>query len=712
MPKRLNLLIARTSLGLTALFLSFTPIATFADVAPSTASAAVPVCSAPAASSPGVVRPVGADSGTYTYDCASNLWENAHYSFNPATSTYAAKDPVVYTFNPTTGTYDTVTWLFNAPHAQYEPTTISVNQPPAGFTIIGAPIPTTTTTVNPTPGSSSITNTGPASDNTIHNSGTGGTGSINQTGPNSTNTIGATGSNNLNMNNLNNVTVANLMSGQATTGSATVFGNTTGGSASTGNARDLATIVNLLQSTSNALGGNTLTFVRNINGNVNGDLLLDPATLGAVQPAGSGITSNNNLNVNNTTNATLTNGVNLNAMSGNAAVAQNTTAGDATSGNASAIANVVNLINSAITGGRSFLGVVNINGNLNGNILLPPNFIDQLVASNVPTVNVNIGNTGPSSNNTVNSTGSNNTNVTNTNNQGITNNIQTTAASGNANVSQNTTAGNATTGSASNSITAFNLTGSNVIGSNDLLVFVNVMGKWVGMIVNAPGATAAELGSGITTNTSNAGNNSNNTTNVTNTTNQKITNNINLAAQSGDATVTQNTKAGNATTGNANTAVNLLNIQNSSFSLANWFGILFINVFGTWNGNFGINSAASDPVPVLGGDTGYGSSNSSSGPPSRVSAHVFRFVPHTADSSNGSQTSSVNTNGSINPADVATPADASVLAASISKATVQPPASQAQNGHSIWRTAAIIGSLTIFYIAADAIYSYRRSHRS
>lgn len=707
MPKRLSLLLARTSLGLTALFLSFMPLATFADVAPAPAGDAVPVCTAPAPSNPGVVRPVGADSATYTYNCSSNLWENAHYSFNPATGIYAAKDPVVYTYNPTTGKYDTVTWLFSAPNAQYEPVTISVDQPPTGFTIIGAPVPATSATVNPAPGSSSITNTGSGSNNTINNTGTGGTGSINQTGPNSTNTIGATGSNNLNFNNLNNVTVANLISGQATTGSAAVLSNTTGGSATTGNAQDLATIVNMLQSASNALGGNTLTFVRNINGNVNGDLLLDPATLGAIQPAGSGMTGNNNLNVNNTTNATLTNGVNLNATSGNAAVTQNTSAGDATSGNASAIANVVNLINSAITGGRSFVGVVNINGNLNGDILLPPNFIDQLVASNVPTVNVNIGNTGPNSNNTITSTGSNNTNVTNTNNQGITNNIQTAAASGNANVSQNTTAGNASTGNASTSITAFNLTGSNVIGSNALLVFVNVMGKWVGMIVNAPGATAAELGSGITTNTSGG----NNTTNVNNTTNQKITNNINLAAKSGDANVTQNTNAGNATTGNANTAVNLLNIQNSSLSLANWFGILFINVFGTWNGSFGINTAAGDPVPVLGGQGSTGDSSGGSSP-TRVSAHVFRFVPHSSGGSSSNLPATVNTNGAIDPADVVTPADASVLAASITKTAQQQSTPAAQSTRSIWRTAAIIGSLTVFYIAADALYSYRRSHRS
>ena len=46
------------------------------------------------------------------------------------------------------------------------------------------------------------------------------------------------------------------------------------------------------------------------------------------------------------------------------------------------------MINSALTAGKSFLGVVNINGNLNGDILLPDNFVDQMLASNVPTVNI------------------------------------------------------------------------------------------------------------------------------------------------------------------------------------------------------------------------------------------------------------------------------------------------------------------------------------
>ena len=66
-------------------------------------------------------------------------------------------------------------------------------------------------------------------------------------------------------------------------------------------------------------------------------------------------------------------------------------------------------------------------------------------------------------------------------------------------------------------------------------------------------------------------------------------------AQSGNATVRNNTLGGNATTGDAKTSVNVMNLANSSFNLSDWFGILFINVFGNWYGSFGVDTAAGIP---------------------------------------------------------------------------------------------------------------------
>lgn len=49
--------------------------------------------------------------------------------------------------------------------------------------------------------------------------------------------------------------------------------------------------------------------------------------------------------------------------------------------------------------------------------------------------------------------------------------------------------------------------------------------------------------------------------------------------------------------------------------LTGWFGRLFINVFGTWNGSFGVNTSAGDPIQNSDSGNGDGS------------PQVIRFVP-------------------------------------------------------------------------------------
>jgi hypothetical protein len=686
-------LIKRGLLGSFALILvASTPLAAIASADPAT-------CTPPPATQPGVHKPVGADAATYTYNCNTGMWENAHFTYNPANGQVTAKDPVVYTYNSATGMYDSTTWVYDAPHNTYDPITTSVTQPPAGANVVGGPV---------APASSTISDTGPGSNNTINdNGGTGG--SISNTGPDSNNTISGSNSNDTTLDNTNNSSINNVLVGQASTGNALVIGNTTGGSATSGDAQDIANAVNMLQSSSNALGGKTVTFVANINGDVNGDFMLDPSTLGSastVQPASvNPAIGNNNLTINNQNNATINNNINLAANSGDATVSNNTTGGNATSGSAEAIANVVNLIDSAISGGNSFVGVININGNLNGDILIPPDLVNQLVASNVPTVSIDT--TGPNSNNTITSNdNSNKTNITNTNNEGITNNVNATAASGQATVSNNTTAGNATSGNASTNVTAFNLTGSTVIGTNDLLVFVNVLGSWVGMIVNAPaGATAAELGGGITTDTQNG---SNNNTTVNNNNNEKINNNITTSAQSGNADVSSNTSGGNATSGNAKNAVNLLNVEDSNLSLSGFFGLLFINVFGNWNGSFGINTSAGDPVAT--GMTGSGGSSSTAAT-LPAAMKVFSFIPH---GSSGTNTGNTGNSGSstVSASISGTPPSSlnAALAARLAKSGA--PAPQLQSApRNLWLPIASI-SLFGLYVIGDIAYSMRNKRKA
>jgi hypothetical protein len=141
------------------------------------------------------------------------------------------------------------------------------------------------------------------------------------------------------------------------------------------------------------------------------------------------------------------------------------------------------------------------------------------------------------------------------------------------------------------------------VAKNSLLVFVNVLGKWVGMIVQAPGSSSAMLGKDVAAASDQGSDGSNPSGSSTATTH--ITNNISVDATSGDAAVTDNKKAGDATSGNAAAGVNLVNITDSNFKLGDWFGALFINVLGSWIGDFGIKNdtpapAAADPTDPAG----------------------------------------------------------------------------------------------------------------
>ncbi len=521
----------------------------------------------------GVHRPVGADAWLFSYNCSTGLWVSPHYSYDPNTGVYTPVDPVVYTYDSSTAEYTYQIWVYDAASRSYVQQTQSTANPPAGADIVGGPSAINNATV-PQP-----TNTGDSSNgSTPATSGTQSGGS--QSGANSGNTT-------------TNATLTNTLNSQSSSGQASVSSNDLAGNATTGNANTGVTSVNTVQSSNNSLGGSTVLFNANVNGNVNGNLVIDPtSSTQTTNPSAAA-----NTTVNNATNASITNNITAGSTSGDAVVSGNDQAGNATTGDATTIAEVINIIDSAISTGHSFIGVININGNLNGNILIPASLVDQLIADGTPTVNVTT--TLPVSV------------IENLVTMGIINNVSENASSGNAQVSNNDLAGSAISGDATATITAFNLTGSNVIGGNVLFVFVNVVGgKWVGFILNAPaGTTAAELGSGNVT-TTNA-----TAANVNNTTNANITNNIELTAATGNATVDHNLVAGSATTGNASTGLDLLNIADSNLVFSGWFGLLFINVFGTWIGNFGIYYP-----PTVSSQSSISSSNTKSSTPTAVMA--------------------------------------------------------------------------------------------
>lgn len=461
-----------------------------------------------------------------------------------------------------------------------------------------------------------------------------------------------------------NTAIANALNSVATSGDASVLNNGTAGDATTGSASSAATIMNNVNSSmTNADNKQAASFVSNVMGDVNGDIMLQPMLLKAMLEANVANTS-----ITTTNNTGLTNNISLSANSGDATVSGNTTAGSATTGNANTVANVVNVINSLVAANQSFIGTINIYGNLNGDILIAPDFIPQLLATNGQ---------APANSSTT---------VTDNSTQSVVNNIALAAKTGAAVVAGNTSAGSSTTGNATTNTVIFNLTNHAIVASDSLLVFINVLGRWVGVIVDAPkGATAAAIGDGVTSNSVSPSL----TVNATN--NALLTNNIDLTSQSGDATVSHNTTGGNATTGNATASANVANITGSQIGLSGWFGVLFINVFGSWLGSFGVNTAAGDPIvqpptQPQGGQT-------------TAPLQVIEFVPHnlhqTSTVIQGAFTAQTNGSDSSTP----TSSEGDVLSAMTSNQQdppVSPVVSSSSIPQSIISVLMLLGALLLF----------------
>jgi hypothetical protein len=505
----------------------------------------------------GPQEPTGPENTSYSYNKESGLWENQYYTWNPTTKLTSPKTEQTYSYNPATDKWDSTEFVFAPESKSYVPRSVSVPLNPAAQTDISSVDKDNNTAPNMKLNSSNVL------DNPSYN-----------LGPGALEVTTYDNENNGYFDNFFNANISVSVTSNAQSGNASVLQNTIGGSALTGNALVNANIMNLVQSAWGVGGLLPQMYTENIQGDYFGDIFLDPNLL-----AVNNSKNTNNMIVNSTQDVAITNDIELTSQSGNALVQGNTQAGDATSGDATSILNLMNLINSSISAGKSFLGMLNIHGNFDGDVLMPNNMLDSLLASNIPTSQLEIGENVDTS-----------LILNNSNSHTIDNNIASTSSSGDAIVGMNTRAGDATSGDADTSVTVFNLVGNQVVAEQAMLVFVNVSGTWVGFITNAPtGSNAALLGGGVSSSSNN-----NAEYNIDNS--SSITNNINLSAATGSASVLGNTTAGSAKTGDASTIANITNISNSSFSLANWFGMLFINVFGNWNGSFGTDTAFGDMV--------------------------------------------------------------------------------------------------------------------
>lgn len=448
-----------------------------------------------------------------------------------------------YTFSPVLTYAQTVT---DTPTPTPDPSTVTPTPTPDPSTIT----PTPTDTLTPTPDPSAVTPTPDPS--TVTPTPTPDPSSSTTTASNSADLTNAVDS--------GAITGDNTASGSATTNSDSSGGSSGSGGSST-QTGDAASLVNAQNSVnSTAVNSNVVDQTINIYVTQNGDLnLSDPFAV-----ASNAIQAHPNDPVINVAFTNINNYVYLsNTINSLADTGNNTANGSATinTGNAYSVVNLLNQVNFTVLNSQIHIVTINIFGTLNGNIILPDPVNTSTNCSGCG-VNIVASNSGD-----------------------LTNNINATANTG-----SNTATGSATitTGDATSISNILNLLNTNIFGSNAQVLFINVLGNWLGNFIGW-GNLSPESGGGNLTffNLGPAASGTSGCSACTGNLNlnnfASILNTINSSANTGDNSLTGK---GSITTGNAYSAVSLINFINSNF--INSFGFFgFINIFGNWNGDIG-----------------------------------------------------------------------------------------------------------------------------
>lgn len=450
------------------------------------------------------------------------------------------------------------------------------------------------------------------------------------TGPGSENTASADSSNTTDANLANNATIDNTITGNLNTGNNTVSYNTNAGNLTSGNIKATVELMNFINSIL-AVEGGTVTFAdfSTTEGDIDLTRVNDPRIINAILayyvgsifeilanntntgPASSNAadsSATNNTDINSVQNASVNNTVDLTANTGNNTASYNTAVGNLTTGNIDVVVNLVNIINSILSVPILDIAMVNVFGNLFGNIFVP-DWSGNGGATISPQIGASNDTTGPHSSNTANGSAGNTVNVNVVNGADINNGVNLNANTGGNNMSNNTTAGNLTTGNVNVQLTLSDII-RQITGDSWFLIFVNVLGQWTGEILGIDGANgdvfvispsllAANSNTGPES-TNQASASADNNLNVDSDFNAAINNNLNLNLNTGNNTVAYNTTAGNLTTGNINVLGNIMNVINQAINLNKKLFLGFVNIFGNWFGSIGPRSAF--PPPGVGGE--------------------------------------------------------------------------------------------------------------
>ncbi len=513
-----------------------------------------------------------------------------------------------------------------------ESTQNSQTQESNSSTQASAPTPTPTpqgTSQNAQPGDATVV-TGNATEtgaiNTLGNNNTNisdlngeSVGVINSgNGANSTNnaSVGVI-SNDTNVQN-NNADVKNSLELSSNSGHNTANDNMGDATIKTGNSNTTGTVITGVNT--NVDGVAVSEF--NVADNHTGDLILDFGTscITGCGNYGTNVTNTNN-GANSTNNTDVTNAVNNTSFQNNTADvdsslvlsansgenAANRNGGGASyieTGDANVAANALTFVNNNIAG-NVVLGVVNIFGDLIGDIIISDSVATcSTCGGNTTAVNAN-NLSGSTNNTTINNT---QTDATfQTNDATIENNLILDGNTGGNEAARNGQGDSyIQTGSTNVQANTLNVANSNIAGDGVWwLAIVNQAGQWVGKIIGSPdgstmaGSTGTEFivnddGSITAVNNSGNGAGSTNNTTVNNSTNNttvqnntaKVTNNLDLSANTGNNETNDNIGGDNVIkTGDAQVIANLVNFVNNNVAGGGKMMVTVVNVFGSWMGD-------------------------------------------------------------------------------------------------------------------------------
>lgn len=261
-------------------------------------------------------------------------------------------------------------------------------------------------------------------------------------------------------------------------------------------------------------------------------------------------------------------------------------------GDAQTHANLVNLVNTNLTGSDFWQTIINLFATNSNDLDLTQlegysHFSPELISAIAQNTN-----TGDGSINLALATILSSFSVYNANTATVANEVAVSANTG-----DNTASGDGSsvqTGGASAQANVFNLVNTNLTGANWFFGVINLFAQQYGDIILpyelqfllGPEATGAATIAEATNTTTGAGSQNTSQANVTsslaviNTNTAAVTNNVEVNANTGNNTING---TGTIKTGNAQAVANLFNIINSNITGSRWL-LLIINNAGSWNG--------------------------------------------------------------------------------------------------------------------------------